>query len=479
MEGTSLSVLGLTTLTIDMLVGYPARQDAIVVESLTTGAILGLDFLFNHRAVLDLRKGCLSLEEQNCTLPLDTSMLSYEPATLTPTMVIVERKTHIPPNSEMEILGQVKGIPPAEICLLESAHRYPWLEVARALVRPHERSVPVRVLNTGVDPITLFRGQVLGTLEQADPQEQSIASVQATDREPALSEAKETVLWEMIDQAGTCLDQTQKNQLFSLLTGFSDVFAGSQDDFGRTSRMTHEIATGEAQPIKQPVRRISPSQRQEVRRLLRRMLDQQVIQNSSSPWASPIVLVKKKDGTCRFCVDYRKVNSITSKDAYPLPRVDDILDALAGSKVFSTLDLISGYWQVEVAPQDRPKTAFSTTEGLFEFNVMPFGLCNAPATFQRLMDLVLAGLQWTSCLVYIDDIVVFGRSFEEHLANLSIVLQRLREANLKLQPRKCRQCQEQVSFLGHIVSSKGVSTDPANTDKVKRWPVPTTSKEVQ
>ena len=121
-----------------------------------------------------------------------------------------------------------------------------------------------------------------------------------------------------------------------------------------------------------------------MRRLLRRMLDQQVIQNSSSPCTSPIVLVKKEDGNCRFCVDYRKVNSITRKDAYPLPRVDDILDALAGSKVFSTLDLISGYWQVEVAPQDCPKTAFCTTEGLFEFNVMPFGLCNAPATFPAL-----------------------------------------------------------------------------------------------
>ena len=176
--------------------------------------------------------------------------------------------------------------------------------------------------------------------------------------------------------------------------------------------------------------------------------------------------MRKNDGTCRFCVDYRKVNFITRKDAYPLPHVDDILDALTGSKVFSTLDLISSYWQVEVASQDHSKTAFCTTEGLLEFNVMPFGLCNAPATFQRLMDMVLTGLQWNSCLVYIVDIVIFGKSFEEHLTNLSIVLQRLRKANLKLQPRKCRLCQEQVSFLGHIVSSKGVSTDPDNTEQI-------------
>ena len=121
--------------------------------------------------------------------------------------------------------------------------------------------------------------------------------------------------------------------------------------------------------------------------------------------------MRKKDGTTRFCVDYRKVNDVTIKDAYPLPRVDDTLDTLAGSVWFSTLDLKSGYWQVKVAPEDREKTAFCTQEGLFEFNVMPFGLCNAPATFQHLMDSVLAGLQWSSCLVYLDDIIIMGRSF--------------------------------------------------------------------
>ena len=140
-----------------------------------------------------------------------------------------------------------------------------------------------------------------------------------------------------------------------------------------------------------------------------------------------MVLVKKKDGSVRFCVDYRKVNSVTRKDAYPLPRVDDTLDTLAGSRLFTTLDLASGYWQVEVAEEDQPKTAFTTPEGLFQFRVMPFGLCNAPATFQRLMDRVLGGLKWSSCLVYLDDIIIVGTSFSEHLRNLAGELQRLRE----------------------------------------------------
>lgn len=158
------------------------------------------------------------------------------------------------------------------------------------------------------------------------------------------------------------------------------------------------------------------------------MLAREVIQpsNSSSLWASPVVLAQKKDGTYRFCVDYRKLNFVTCKDAYPLPWIDETLEALGGSRWFSTLDLLTGYWQVKVKEEDRPKTAFSTLDGLFEFKVMPFGLCNAPATFQRLMDMVVAGVKWSSCLVYIDDIVIMGKIFQQHVDNLGLVLEMLR-----------------------------------------------------
>ena len=267
--------------------------------------------------------------------------------------------------------------------------------------------------------------------------------------------------------------------MYLLLQAYGDIFAEDDTDLGRTKRVNHKIDTGTSAPIRHHPRRIPFAKREQARELLEKMLKRDVVEPSTSPWSSPIVLVTKKDGSIRFCVDFRRLNEITRKDAYPLPRVDDTLDTLAGSRWFSTLDLLSGYWQVEMDKGDREKTAFITQEGLYQFKVMPFGLTNAPATFQRLMDAVLAGLQWKSCLVYLDDVIIVGRTFEEHLNHLGEIFDRLRQAGLKLKVTKCSLFQEKVCYLGHIVSSKGVATDPSKTKKVADWPVPTTPKEVQ
>ena len=197
------------------------------------------------------------------------------------------------------------------------------------------------------------------------------------------------------------------------------------------------------------------------------MLDRGVIEPCQSSWASPVVLVTKKDGSTRFCVDYCKVNEITRKDAYPLPPRDDTLDALRGSQYFSTLDLYSGYWQVKMDPKDINKTAFVTRQWLFHFMV---GLCNAPATFEQLMELVLSGLNWKICLIYLDDVIVYGGNFYDALDRLKIVWQRIREANLKLKPSKCCLMRDRVPFLGHYVSRKGVEVDPMKTERLADTP---------
>ncbi|KAL0151982.1 hypothetical protein M9458_052700 [Cirrhinus mrigala] len=190
------------------------------------------------------------------------------------------------------------------------------------------------------------------------------------------------------------------------------------------------------------------------------------------PWA-------KKCGTWRFCVDYRRLNSVTIKDSHPLPRVDDTLDALTGAVWFSTLDFSNGYWQIEVAEEDREKTAFTTGQGLYQWRSMPMGLSNAPATFQRLMELVLRGLSLHICMVYLDDILIYNKTFEEHLSSLKEVFSRIQSAVLRLNPRKCHLARDHVVFLGHVVSRKGLQPDPKNTEKVLNWPVPRSPSEVR
>ena len=208
-----------------------------------------------------------------------------------------------------------------------------------------------------------------------------------------------------------------------------------------------------------------------------------MVQPSRSPWSSPVIRVRKKDGSHRFCVDYCHLNSVTKSENFPLPRIDDLLDQLGKARIFSTLDLASGYWQIRVHPDSREKTAFITPQGLFEFRVMPFGLTNAPAIFQRLMQQVLtnlnpaAGPNWV--VVYIDDVLVFSRTLEEHLDHLQRVIIRLQEVGLKLKPAKCHFAREQVEYLGHLITRSGLKPNPKLVAAVCKFPAPHDPKTVR
>ena len=254
------------------------------------------------------------------------------------------------------------------------------------------------------------------------------------------------------------LSPTQQQRLKALYQEFSDIISQGEDGLGCTPLLQHTIET-EGPPLRQPYRRQNPTVRREEMAQVQQMLSSGVIRPSNSPWASPVVMVKKKDGSLRFCVDFRQLNAATVKDAHPIARIDD-LDALQGARWFSTLDLISGYCQVPIQEQDK-KTAFRTSSGqLFEFNQVPFGLCNAPATFSPLMDRVLVGLHWETCLFYLEDIIAFAATWEEHLISLRQVFERLRHAQLKLGAEKCTFAAKEVSYLGHWVTSKGLLPDP-------------------
>jgi len=486
-EGSIIPVLGVAQNLSINFAGVEVIGDFIVASALNAEAILGLDFLERNQCCINTEQKVLHLNGRALQLTRDPSAGEVT-RQVNEAKVLIQDHVTLPPWSMVEVMAKVEA--PAAQCdcvlLLEDLSRHTNIVVANALVTPQWNneisSVPVRLLNTSAESVNLHKGKAVACASTfCEPLSTTVASTTETSHEATLevTPKEREILWGLVENSGETLDPEQKHHLFKLLLGYVDVFALSDDQLGRTKQLKHTINTGDHQPIRQPVRRIPPCKREEVHQLLQDMLARKVIQPSTSPWASPVVLVKKKDGSTRFCIDYRKVNAITHKDAYPLPRIDDTLDTLSGAQWFSTLDLLSGYWQVEVAEEDKPKTAFATREGLYEFNVMPFGLCNAPATFQRLMDLVLAGVQWTQCLVYLDDVIIIGRDFAEHLHNLSIVLQKLKEAGLRLKPSKCSFCQESVSYLGHIVSREGVSTDPDKTERVTSWPTPTSVQAVQ
>lgn len=256
-----------------------------------------------------------------------------------------------------------------------------------------------------------------------------------------------------------------------MLSEFLDCFQSTASS--TTHAIQHHIDTGSSRPISSPPHRTSAAENDLISDLVDDMLAQGIIRPSHSPWSSPVVLVRKKDGTPRFCVDYRKLNAATTRDVYPLPRIDDTLHSLGSSRVFSTLDLTASYWQVELDDESKPKSAFVCRRGLFEFVRMSFGLCNAPSTIQRLMDSVLAGLKWQICLVYLDDIIIFSHSFQQHLHDLRLVFSRLRQAHLSINLKKCHFASKEISYLGYRITSDGLKTDPAKIQAVSAFPRPT------
>ena len=235
-------------------------------------------------------------------------------------------------------------------------------------------------------------------------------------------------------------------------------------ELGYTDRVECTIDTGDTSPIKQRPYRTPFLQRPVVEAHLAKMLEADIIRPSVSPWASPIVIVGKKDKSTRLCIDFRKIYEYSVPNCYPLPQIDDVLASLGGAKFFSKMDLKSGYHQVKMSDESRPKTAFITHMGLFEYNRMPFGLRNSPAIFQDLMNNVLQGLLYDFTLAYLDDVIVYSKTFEDHLLNLEQVFTRFREAGLKLKLSKCEFFMQQLTFLGHVISDLGIQQD---FDKVK------------
>lgn len=270
-----------------------------------------------------------------------------------------------------------------------------------------------------------------------------------------------------------------KERITTKLRSVSEVFAADGLSYGHTRAVKHHIRLHDETPFKERPRPIHPSDREAVKNHLKELLDAGIIRESESPFASPIVLVRKKNGSIRLCIDYRKLNARTIRDAYALPNIEETFTALSGAKWFSVMDLKSGYYQVEVAEEDKPKTAFVCPLGFFEFNRMPQGVTNAPSTFQRLMERCVGDLHLNEVLVFLDDLIVFSDTLEEHEVRLMKVLNRLKDYGLKLSPEKCHFFKTSVKYLGHVVDAQGVHTDPEKIAALTSWPRPSNMKELK
>lgn len=269
-----------------------------------------------------------------------------------------------------------------------------------------------------------------------------------------------------------------REKILILMENHEDIFADRESDLGLATNVKHFINTGSNAPINQRLRRTPEALKPMVKKQIDTMLTNKIIRDSHSPFAAAIVMVNKKDGEMRMCIDYRQLNKITIKDRYPLPRIDDTVDALCGSMYFSTLDLLSGYWQIEIEERDKYKTAFICEFGQYEFNRMPFGLTNAPSTFQRAMNNILKPILYGFALVYLDDIIVFSNSIENHLSHLECVFNLLKKAGLKLKRKKCEFFKEKLDYLGYIVSRKGITPNKKKLESILDYPPPKNTKEL-
>ncbi|XP_041967264.1 uncharacterized protein K02A2.6-like [Alosa sapidissima] len=343
------------------------------------------------------------------------------------------------------------------------------LLISSALLPITQGKVNVPVVNVGTEDQWLQPRITLGTLHIVDP---TPCNDQVVSAQSAAASTSASV--DFLGLQWPNLSSSQQQEARELLEKYRGVFSEHDGDLGCTVLIQHEIPLVDTAPVRQRYRRLPPSQFAQVKAHVQELVEQGVARPSSSPYASPIVVVQKKDGAIRLCVDYRQLNARTRKDAYPLPRIEESLDALTGATLFSTLDLASGYNQVPMAERDKEKTAFCTPFGLFEFNRMPFGLCNAPSTFQRLMERIFGDQSFQSLLLYLDDIVIFSSSFHQHVQRLQLVLSRLKEHNLKLKLSKCNFFKEEVQYLGHVISASGVATDPGKIQTVLQWKQPTT-----
>ena len=360
------------------------------------------------------------------------------------------------------------------------------VQMVYATLADGSNRVTVVLRNNTQDWLEIKKGMPIAQMVAANevPKVTNLLSAEETKEQPTLTKAeRQDLLLEKLDLTGLeAWPEDQAGKACSLLKEYHDIFSLEKCDMGHTNTTKHKIVLKDLDtpPFKEHFCRILPPQLEKVREHLKLMLDTGVIWSSNSPWCNAVVLVRKKDGSLCFCIDFRKLNSLTVKDSHLLSHICETLESLAGAAHYSTFDMNSGFWQVPMDEESKQYTAFTLgSMGLYECESMPFGLCSAPPTFQRLMQNCLGELNLTYCLIYLDDVIVFSKMPEEHLRRMHVVFDHLREHGLKLKPSKCDVFKSEINYLAHHVSRKGVLPSKKNLESIAQCPPSDTYTKVK
>lgn len=448
--------------------------------SFPTAGIIGQDLLRAKEIDLIMSRGVTFVGGEEVpivnweTIPDPSGRVKSEFCGQEGVPVLLVEDYQLPPLTENLCFGTVpSSIPPGRLGIIEAANlKTNGLTVAATLVHIDEhRQVPVRIANLTNQILTVSKNKIVGWLaeaEVAEPLNDGIAEVRTMDA---------TDIERLFDLGH--VGPEERGRIVALISRYPDAFALTNLDLGHCGVIKHRIPTQKAAPVYRRAYRIPYSKREEMQRQVDELLEKGIIEHSTSPWGAPALLVEKPDGSFRFVVDYRDLNKVTRVDPYPLPNIQETLSLLGGAQCFSVVDMASGYWQIELDDHDKEKTAFNTPSGHYQWTRMPMGLANSAAVWQRTADVVLAGLLGKLCHVYLDDIIIFSDSFEDHLRHIENVLVRLKEAGLKLKPSKCQFLKPEVKYLGHIISPNGVRPDPEKVWCVREFPRPRNVKEIR
>lgn len=422
--------------------------------------ILGNDFLKDNKFSIDYEKERIYNESVRTTLYFETPYRMY-----------------LPPRSETIVRIPIGGN--LDVGYIEKKELVPGCFVSDCITRKINDMGVVTVLNTNERFIRLNVPPFeLNPIPKIKYQINSVNKHTSNENKKRWDEIKSNLRTDH-------LNKEEKDSIMEISEKFQDLFHLENDSLTCTTVLEHHIPLEkEASPICAKTYRYPKVHENEVNTQIETMLQNEIIKPSNSPWSSPLWVVPKKLDSSgkmkwRVVIDYRKLNEKTIGDNFPLPNITDILDQLGHSKYFTTLDLASGFHQIPLSKEDMSKTAFSTPTGHFEFTRMPFGLKNAPSCFQRLMNTVLAGIQGIKCFVYLDDVVVYASSLQDHKDKLTSVFNQLRAANLKLQPDKCEFLRQEVVYLGHIISKDGLRPNPDKISVIEKFPIPTTPKHIK